>query len=377
MELSDRKRVLELYDLLGVNVSTTFAGVDPADVFSVLGIKPTVNSQGRRMLTPYEILGVPPQFVGGKERPIVFAIKNRVKKIGHLEMPGLFLFKSKRVKEEDSLLEQLSAKYRHAIFEGNDADAASFLDMINNLSRNKADELMDSFYNYTKFYKKMKKQLLIDIFAHFFLMYINSSDVNFKKGIIKGGKVYRAYKEGSNENIKEEQVIGFGFGKDFDMPNLKSITIERPESEDIDESYDDYRRKSRSSSDVSMLLKNIEARQHEEKAKIEKEIRQQMIDQAEADRLEFEEILRASEEDFIDEKEVGEFFSDESLKKEQDPMIDIEFFEKNFEELNRMRQFGFENIDADFIPDIEKLPAMKEAENSKKLSLEEKGKYYE
>ncbi len=52
------------------------------NLYKLLGIIPEVDDEGNRVPTPYEILQTPPQFRKGKEVPIVFAIKNRAKKIG-------------------------------------------------------------------------------------------------------------------------------------------------------------------------------------------------------------------------------------------------------------------------------------------------------
>lgn len=194
---------LKYYKSFGLTKSKVVKGDEILDLYRILGAKPEVDETGKRKLTPYEILGVPPQFKnGGVEVPIVFAIKNKSKKIGKYTGREItFIYKSNRVKEEDSILEQLKANYKKAILMGNEAEAQKFLDLINDVTGGKAEDFLDSFYDYTKFYRRMKKQLLLDIFSHFFLMYMMKKTKSsiIDKGIIKRGKVYKAYREHEEE----------------------------------------------------------------------------------------------------------------------------------------------------------------------------------
>lgn len=194
---------LKYYKSFGLTKTKVVKGDEILDLYRILGAKPEVDETGKRKLTPYEILGVPPQFKnGGVEVPIVFAIKNKSKKIGkYTGRETTFIYKSNRVKEEDSILEQLKANYKKAILMGNEAEAQKFLDLINDVTGGKAEEFLDSFYDYTKFYRRMKKQLLLDIFSHFFLMYMMKKTKSsiIDKGIIKRGKVYKAYREHEEE----------------------------------------------------------------------------------------------------------------------------------------------------------------------------------
>ena len=94
------------YKTLGLPKSRTIKGDTVVDLYRILGAKPEIDENGKRKLTPYEILGVPPQFdENKKERPIVFAIKNKVKKIGNYTgKETTFFYESHRVKEEHSLI---------------------------------------------------------------------------------------------------------------------------------------------------------------------------------------------------------------------------------------------------------------------------------
>ena len=74
---------LGFYKAMGLSGKKTTQNGEVLDLYRVIGIKPEFDEDGQRRLTPYEILGVPPQFRDGvNETPIVFAIKNRVQKIG-------------------------------------------------------------------------------------------------------------------------------------------------------------------------------------------------------------------------------------------------------------------------------------------------------
>lgn len=224
------------YKTLGLPKSKTVKGDSVVDLYRILGAKPEVDENGKRKLTPYEILGVPPQFDENKqEKPIVFAIKNRTKKIGNYTgKETTFFYESHRVKEEHSLIETLKAAYKKAVLMGNEADAAKYLDLIDRVTGGGAQEFLESFYDYTRFYRKMKKQLLLDIFSHFFLMYMMSRSKQsiIQKGIIRRTRVYRAYKErGLDDEYESEyseelnRILASQAVPDF--PMIKSVKIEQ------------------------------------------------------------------------------------------------------------------------------------------------------
>ncbi len=185
----------EAYAEMGISPKAFSKDGKALDIFSLLKIKPRVNEDNKRVITPYEILGVPPQFDDeGNEIPIVFAIKNPIFKVSKTKDSFFqFIYKPDKEKSEDSVIDTLKFNYKKALFSGNDADAEMYFKLLDEASGGKAKEILADFYNYTKFYKKMKKQLLIDIFAHFFLMYVSKKST-VKNGITKKGKLFRAYK---------------------------------------------------------------------------------------------------------------------------------------------------------------------------------------
>lgn len=226
--------ILKFYKEIGLKKSDFFKADDILGMYQILGIKPEYDEFGNRRLTPYEILGVPPIIVNGREIPIVFAIKNRskkVKRIGTVDGPVVdFVYKNKKVQEKDSLLEQMKKQYIQALLAGDEDLAAQFLQMIDELTGGRSVEVLHSFYDYTKFYRRMKKQLLIDLFNHFFLMYMLQNSVNIKEGIIKKGKVYKAFRD-ENEQERQEEISDFQMGQRLlggkGGPKISKISVSR------------------------------------------------------------------------------------------------------------------------------------------------------
>ena len=206
-------QVLEFYKLSGLKKDSVVKNGEILDIYRILGIKPEIDENGNRKLSPYELLKVPPQIVNGKERPIVFAIKNKVKKIGkYTGEITEFVYASHKVKDEHSILETLKKKYKDALLMGNEAEAEKYLNLINDVTGGGADEFLDSFYDYTKFYRRMKKQLILDLFAHFFLLFMSARSLTIQKGLLKTDKVYHAYKEYDEEQAlkkQEEEIQSF------------------------------------------------------------------------------------------------------------------------------------------------------------------------
>ena len=197
------------YDSIGLGSGQLKAKGDSFNIFKVLGFEPKFDENGERVLTPYEILGVLPQFSGGKERPIVFAIKNRVRKIGRYEGEQLnFVYKPGRIKAEKTILSTLKTNYKRAVFQGNQDQADSILESIEALTGKSASEVMDSFYDYSRYYRKMKKQLLIDMFAHFFLMYLRASVKSVRKGIVYKNRSLKPFKENSRAYLESTDEMG-------------------------------------------------------------------------------------------------------------------------------------------------------------------------
>ena len=237
------KQIFEIYNTMGVSDPKFFNEKKIVNLFKLLNIEPQFDDAGKRILTPYEILGVLPQIVDNKEKPIVFAIKHKVSKIGRYEgQIKDFFYKKQKVKEEKTVLQTLKERYRAAIFAGDDALADNCLSMIGQLSSDELREFKDSFYDYSKFYKRMKKQLLIDLFSHFFLLYIQNMSKIIKSGIIKKKKAFKPYREKVNEsadvtfnsemdiiNMKVPQVDPIQFG----LQNIKKVVINDKDSENL------------------------------------------------------------------------------------------------------------------------------------------------
>ena len=232
--------VLRFYKEIGLTKPDFLRANNILGMYEILGIKPEFDEFGNRKLTPYEILGVPPIIVNGKEVPIVFAIKNKtkkVKRIGNFDGPVVeFVYKNKKVKEQDSLLEQLKKKYKEALIAGDDDLAAQFLQMIDELTGGRSIDFLHSFYDYTQFYRRMKKQLLIDLFNHFFLMFLLQNSVNIKEGIIKKGKVFKAFKD-ENQQQKQEEIADFQMGQRLlggkGGPKIAKIAVSRGDEEPV------------------------------------------------------------------------------------------------------------------------------------------------
>lgn len=219
------------YESIGLQPKQ-FKSKDSLNIFKMMGFEPKFNANGERVLTPYEILGVLPQFENGKEKPIVFAIKNRTARIGKYEgLQTNFIYKPGKVKDQKSILSTLKTNYKRAVFEGNQDQASSILESIEALTGRDASEFIGSFYDYSKYYRKMKKQLLIDMFAHFFLMYIRSTIKSIKKGVIYKNKVYKPFKETSTaylETVNEmgdTEVVPVVDPAAFGLGNMQKIVV--------------------------------------------------------------------------------------------------------------------------------------------------------
>ena len=228
------KQIGKFLDYIGAN---TESKKKERNLYKILGIIPEVDDEGNRVQTPYEILKTPPQFRDGKEVPIVFAIKNRAKKVGHYSgSQNLFFYAHRKHEKEVSELEEtlidLKKKYKHALFVGNADEALSFLELIDSLTNGGAEEIMGSYYNYTMFYKRMKKQLLMDMFAHFFLTYFFRYRNTIKEGLLKKSGHFRPYFEresltlsGSDLNEISKADV-FENSPAVDFGSIKSITFE-------------------------------------------------------------------------------------------------------------------------------------------------------
>ena len=243
MDKLTNNHIVELYKKMGLKDPKFFNGVNAVNLFKILDVEPQIKEDGTRLLTPYEVLGVLPKFENGEEKPIVFAIKNRIKRIGKYEGQIVdFVYKKSKIKEEKSVMQTLKERYRAAVFAGNEDEAESCLKMMESLSSSEAREFKDSFYDYSKFYKRMKKQLLLDLFAHFFLIYVQTRSSIIKSGIIKKNNLYKAYRE--KKSIYNQDVT---FGADseivnvapqidpvaFGLQNIKKVVINNKEMDSV------------------------------------------------------------------------------------------------------------------------------------------------
>ena len=232
--------LVELYKKIGLRDPKFFNGKSVVNLFKILGVEPVIKEDGTRLLTPYEILGVLPKFSHGEEKPIVFAIKNRATKIGKYEgQITSFIYKKQKIKEEKTTVQTLKERYRSAIFSGNENEAESCLKMIESLSGEEARAFKDAFYNYTKFYKRMRRQLLIDLFAHFFLMYVQTRSKIIKNGIIRKNKLFRPYREKVRVEYQDSvygsvyEAVSFAPQIDpiaFGLQNVKKVVVSNKES---------------------------------------------------------------------------------------------------------------------------------------------------
>lgn len=272
------EKLAEFYKRVGLSKAEFFDGKKPVNLFKILKINPKTDANGNRIKTPYEMLGVFPCFVNGVERPIVFAIKNRVLGIGKYEGEIKdFVYKKQKVKEEKTIIQTLKEKYRAAIFAGDESAAESCLEMISNLSAEEAREFRDTFYNYTKFYKRMKKQLLLDLFAHFFLELVQARSTIVKNGLIRKDRLYKAYRE-KNQNYSQDvtfdseldiiSVSGQVNPINFGMQNIKKVVVENKETDVVSEfevSKDEIKVKT----NLEMNLPQVDEQQVQVKANVE------------------------------------------------------------------------------------------------------------
>lgn len=241
------EETIELLKSMGLKDSRIMKNGMIQDIYSLLKIDPKLKADGTRVLTPYEILGVAPIFDGEKERPIVFAIKNKNKPVlkkGKYEgMNHSFFYKPKKVHEEKDMLETLKSGYKRAVFMGDDESAKNYLDMIDSVTGGKAKEILDSFFDYTRYYKRMKKQLAMDLFAHFFLMYIYKSVKTIKNGINSKKKNIKPFRKDESEyesGYEAEDLYVESFVPDvalnpeaFGLSNIQKVTVENSQAETV------------------------------------------------------------------------------------------------------------------------------------------------
>ena len=207
------KLMVQFYTDMGFSEKEYLLGGNIRSIFDVLNISPNVDEKNSRSLTPYEILGVLPNIVDGIEKPIVFFVKNKFKfiKPAKLSKPENFKFSKEANQKDPSIIDMVLKKYKSALAQNNVEEADKLFEILNKLTNGKAEKYIGLIYDYTKFYRQMKKQLLIDLFSHFFLIYLLEQKSIIKKGLVVKNKKFKYF------NINKQ------VSKTSEMPQIKSI----------------------------------------------------------------------------------------------------------------------------------------------------------
>jgi len=227
--------IINFYKMCGISEDMYLSRKGVLDLFSLIGISPEFDEQGNRIPTVYEQLEIAPMFREGREVPIVFAIKHKVSKV-HKPKPedkistDKFTFNGSKEQVSDKvILNKLKQDYFSAIVNGNLNEATRIYDIIDKITGGKADYFIGVQYNCVKFYKKMQKQLLIDMFANFVILMILNKKYSVKEGIIKFNKLYKAFVQ------KQLESGNFGLisNESMKVPEINKITITVSEDEKI------------------------------------------------------------------------------------------------------------------------------------------------
>lgn len=221
--------IIDFYNLCGITEDMYLSSSGVLDLFTLLGIRPEYDKNGERLPTVYEQLSIAPKFVNGKEVPIVFAIKHKASKINKNQTlkDVKFSYSEKKDKKKDdkTILNKLKQDYLEAVLNGNMIEASRLYDMIDMLTGGKADYFIGVQFNSVKFYKKMQKQLLIDMFANFVILMILNNKQNGKQGIFRYDKLYKAF--------VEKQLNETGVSVKSTAPVLSSISVSVTDDLDI------------------------------------------------------------------------------------------------------------------------------------------------
>ena len=227
--------IINFYKECGISEDMYLSRNGVLDIFSLIGMTPEFDEQGNRLPTVYEQLSIAPVFREKKEVPIVFAIKHKVSKVHIPKEDDKFstdnytYVGSKEQVNDKIILNKLKQDYFSAIVNGNLSEATRIYDIIDKITGGKADYFIAVQYNSVKFYKKMQKQLLIDMFANFVILMILSKKYALKDGLVKFDKLYKAFiqKELSNGNF------GLIKNKSMKIPEISKITISISDTEKI------------------------------------------------------------------------------------------------------------------------------------------------
>lgn len=216
--------IINFYKLCGISEDMYLSQDGVKDLFSLLGIVPEYDENGNRLPTVYEQLSIAPKFRDGKEVPIIFSIKHKASKINKTPKieSGSFKYVEKTEKHNDkAILNKLKQDYFSSVSNGNMIEATKIYDLIDMITGGKADFFIGVQYNCVKFYKKMQKQLLIDMFANFVILMVLSKKQMIKEGIIKFDKLYKSFVEHQIKNGN----FGYVGGKNAKAPQISSISV--------------------------------------------------------------------------------------------------------------------------------------------------------
>ena len=227
--------IINFYKMCGISEDMYLSRKGVLDLFSLIGISPEFDEQGNRLPTVYEQLEIPPVFRDGKEAPIVFAIKHKVSKVYKPKLEEKiatekFTYSGAGEKVSDKMiLNKLKQDYFSAVVNGNLNEATRIYDIIDKITGGKADYFIAVQYNCVKFYKKMQKQLLMDMFANFVILMILNKKYSIREGLVKFNKLYKAFVQ------KQLESGNFGLVKNnsIKIPEINKITISISEDEKI------------------------------------------------------------------------------------------------------------------------------------------------
>ena len=192
--------IIEFYKKCGISEEAYLSKDGALDLFTLLKIEPEFDEDGNRVLTPYEQLEMIPKFEGGEEVPLVFAIKNRVKKVSH-GVTGEFVYGGAKKSDSMEILHKFKQDYFNAIAAGDYSEAQRTFDFVNKLTGGKAEEVIGINYKNEMFYAaegvnvcfECNKQLPKPAVLHF---------KNYQLPVYNGMKVYLWHIDSTLEDIE-------------------------------------------------------------------------------------------------------------------------------------------------------------------------------
>ena len=107
--------LIDIYAILGIPVQYNEDG-SIKSIYELLEIFPIYDETGTRLLTPYEVLGLMPQFdSNGKEIPLIFVIKNKVGSIARVDLTQRIL--TRKLSEEELMQKMIDEALRKRLEE--------------------------------------------------------------------------------------------------------------------------------------------------------------------------------------------------------------------------------------------------------------------